>query len=202
MKSIPIAILVCALASSARAQAPAVAAAPASTVTPTSTVTRTAPPPPKGRFLTYASFGMNAYTYLGSTAAKPSTQYTPADRAVLFQQLGIGYFFHPNLRVMLTFLFGETVSGLPAGTGPYTVFAIIPWLVYTTHGFFTGIGPQLAPVSYGKAQNFDAGIYTATGYSVALGRGFSLPLSLQAVLMLNQRVSFALTPAVALAYRF
>jgi hypothetical protein len=35
-----------------------------------------------------------------------------------------------------------------------------------------------------------------------LGRGLSLSPALQAVVMLDQRFSFALTPTVALAYRF
>jgi hypothetical protein len=68
--------------------------------------------------------------------------------------------------------------------------------------FFTGIGPDLAPISYGKSPNFDAGIYTATGYAAKLGHGLSLPMCVQLVVMLNQRTSVAITPAVALAYRF
>ena len=94
------------------------------------------------------------------------------------------------------------MSNLPSGASTFTTLGIVPMLVFTTHGFFAGAGPQLAPISYGKAPNFDAGIYTATGYTFKLGRGFSLSPALQAVLMLNQRVSFALTPTVALAYRF
>ncbi|HEX8951694.1 MAG TPA: hypothetical protein VF945_07600, partial [Polyangia bacterium] len=88
------------------------------------------------------------------------------------------------------------------GASHFSLLGIIPWLVFTHRGFFTGAGPVLAPISYGKVPNFDAGIYTATGYSFKLGRGLSLAPALQAVLMLNQRVSFALTPTVALAYRF
>jgi hypothetical protein len=156
----------------------------------------------KDHFMTYASFAFNAYTYLGASATAPSLQLTPASRAIIYQQVGAAYYFHKYLRVQLTLIFGETISNVPPGTSAFSQFAIVPWLVFTTHGFFTGAGPEFAPISYGKAPNFDAGIYTATGYAVKLGRGLSLPLSLQVVVMLNQRTSVALTPSVAFAYRF
>jgi hypothetical protein len=188
MKSIAITALLCALASSARAD---------------EVIVKTAPPPKwKNHFLTYGSFGFNAYTYLPATGSAPETHLTPASRGIIFQQVGLGYFVHPMLRLQLTFIFGETLSGKPANTDTMSTFAIVPWLIFTTHGFFTGAGPQLAPVSYGKPGTFDAGIYTATGYALKLGHGFSLPMSVQLVLMLAQRTSFAVTPAVALAYRF
>jgi hypothetical protein len=156
----------------------------------------------KDPFFTYASFGFNAYTYLGATATAPSTQLDPSKRAIIYQQVGAAYYFHKYLRAQLTFIFGETVTNAPAGTNTFSSLAIVPMLVFSTHGFFTGAGPSLAPISYGKAPNFDAGIYTATGYSVKLGKGFSLPLAVQLVIMLDQRTSVALTPSVALAYRF
>jgi hypothetical protein len=164
--------------------------------------TRPAPSKVKDRFLTYTSFGFNAYTWLGATATAPSTELTPASRGIIFQQVGAAYYVHRLLRVQLTIIFGETVSNLPSGASTFTTLGIVPMLVFTTHGFFTGAGPQLAPISYGKAPNFDAGIYTATGYSVKLGHGLSLPIAMQVVVMLNQRTSVALTPAVALAWRF
>jgi hypothetical protein len=206
MRPLVFASLLSALTTSAWAEAPTAAPPdlpPATSAPPPAvTLVRPAPPPLKNHFLTYASFAFNAYTYLGATASAPEAQLTPASRGILYQQVGIGYFFHPLVRLQLTLQLGETVSGLPPGSSPFTVLGLIPWLVFSTHGFFTGAGVALAPISYGKVPNFDAGIYTATGYAVQLGRGFSLPIGLQVVLMLNQRVSLALTPAVALAYRF
>jgi hypothetical protein len=182
---------------------PAASAAPAAApMAAPMVLVRPAPSRAKGRFTTYASMGFNVYTHLGAKGSSPAADLTPASRAIVYQQLGVGYFFHPLLRVQLTFIFGETATGLPAGASTFTTFAIVPWLIFSTHGFFTGAGPQLAPVSYGKGVNFDAGIYTATGYAVPLGKGFTLPLSCQLVVMLNQRTSFAVTPAAALAYRF
>jgi len=175
--------------------------APSTTATPAPIeATKPAPSKVKGHFMTYASFGFNAYTHAVTNGA--AADYTPANRAIIFQQLGAGYFFHKNLRVQLTFIFGETVTGAPANTNTFSSFNIVPQLVYSTHGFFTGGGPSFAPVSYGKAPNFDVGIYTATGYAVNLGRGFTLPIAVQLVLMLYQKTAFAVTPAVALAYRF
>jgi hypothetical protein len=181
----------------AQAEAPALPGA----LPPTVSVAKPAPRPP-GRFLTYASFAFNAYTYLGATASAPSTNLTPASRGLIYQQLGFGYFVHPMVRLTLTLLFGETVSSAPANTSTFSALAVIPWVVFTTHGFWTGAGPSLAPISYGKAPNFDAGIYTATGYTFKLPRDLSLSPGVQLVLMLNQRTSFAVTPTVAFAYRF
>jgi hypothetical protein len=169
---------------------------------PVQEVAQPAPSKLKDHFMTYASFGFNAYTYLGASAKAPATYITPASRGIIYQQVGAAYYFHKYLRLQLTFIFGETVSNVPAGTSAFSQFAVVPWLVFSTHGFFTGAGPELAPVSYGKAPNFDAGIYTATGYAPKLGHGLSLPMSLQVVVMLNQRTAVALTPAVALAWRF
>jgi len=186
----------------------------ASLLVASATPDATAPPPPpvevvkpapskvKNHFMTYASFGFNAYTYLPATATQPEAHLTPASRGIIFQQVGAGYYFHKYLRVQLTLIFGETVSNVPMGASTFTSLSIVPQLVFSTHGFFTGGGPSLAPVSYGKAPNFDAGIYTATGYAVKLPHGLSIPISVQLVVMLNQRTSVAITPAVALAWRF
>jgi hypothetical protein len=165
-------------------------------------VVKPAPSKLKDRFMTYASFGFNAYTYLPATATQAEANLTPASRGIIFQQVGAGYYFHKYLRVQLTVIFGETVSNVPMGASTFTSLSFVPQLVFSTHGFFTGGGPSLSPISYGKTPNFDAGIYTATGYAVKLPHGLSIPISVQLVLMLNQRTSFAVTPAVALAWRF
>jgi len=203
MKTLVFACTVCALASAAFASAeqpPPAEVSPASSEAPV-TIVKPAPKP-SGRFLVYTSFAFNAYTYLGPQGTAPATNLTPDNRAIIYQQLGFGYFVHPKVRLTLTMQLGETLTGLPSGASHFTLLGIIPWVVFTHRGFFTGAGPVLAPISYGKVPNFDAGIYTATGYTFKLGRGLSLSPALQAVLMLDQRVSFALTPTVALAYRF
>lgn len=199
MRTVAFALAVLVLAPAARASDAPPPATPPTEAPPT--VVKAAPKRP-GKFLVYTSFAFNVYTYLGAQGMSPATNLTPDNRAIIYQQLGFGYFPHPNLRLTLTFQFGETLTGLPNGASHYTLFGIVPWLVYTTHGFYTGAGPMLAPVSYGKAPNFDAGIYTATGYIFKLPHQLSLAPAVQLVLMLNQRVSFAVTPTVALAYRF
>lgn len=194
-------LLCCALVGSARAAEeppPSPASAP---VEAPVTIAKPAPKPP-GKFLVYTSFAFNAYTYLGAQGTSAATNLTPDNRAIIYQQLGFGYFVHPKLRLTLTLQLGETLTGLPNGASHFTLLGIIPWLVFTHRGFFTGAGPALAPISYGKVPNFDAGIYTATGYTFKLPRNLSLSPALQVVLMLAQRVSFALTPTLALAYRF
>jgi len=197
MRAIAVACLACSLAATARG-AEESSSPPAEAPV---TIAKPAPKPP-GKLLVYSSFAFNVYTYLGAQGTSPSANLTPDNRAIIYQQLGFGYFVHPKLRLTLTLQFGETLTGLPNGASHFTLLGIIPWLVFTDHGFFTGIGPALAPISYGKVPNFDAGIYTATGYTFKLARGLSLSPALQVVLMLEQRLSFALTPTLALAYRF
>src|SRR5690242_9002635 len=105
MKPIVFVSFMCALAGSARAQAPdapvpgtpaesptpAAAAAPSqpsaapAPPAPTLALTQSAPPKKPGRWLTYVSFAVNAYTYLGATAKAPSTTLTPANRGILYQ---------------------------------------------------------------------------------------------------------------------
>jgi hypothetical protein len=203
MKSVIVVCTVCLLAAGAFAAEEQPPPSPVSSSPSEAPITIAKPAPkPPGRFLVYTSFAFNVYTYLGAQGTSPSTNLTPDNRAIIYQQLGFGYFVHPKLRLTLTLQFGETLTGLPNGASHFTLMGIIPWLVFTHRGFFTGAGPVLAPISYGKVPNFDAGIYTATGYTFKLGRGLSLSPALQVVLMLNQRVSFALTPTVALAWRF
>ena len=197
MRAIAVACLACSLAATARGAEESSSPAAEAPVT----IAKPAPKPP-GKLLVYSSFAFNVYTYLGAQGTSPSANLTPDNRAIIYQQLGFGYFVHPKLRLTLTLQFGETLTGLPNGASHFTLLGIIPWLVFTDHGFFTGIGPVLAPISYGKVPNFDAGIYTATGYTFKLARGLSLSPALQVVLMLEQRLSFALTPTLALAYRF
>src|SRR5438874_2943439 len=182
MKSVVVVCTVCVLAAGAFAAEEQPPEAPV-------TIAKPAPKPP-GRFLVYTSFAFNVYTYLGAQGMSPSTNLTPDNRAIIYQQLGFGYFVHPKLRLTLTLQFGETLTGLPNGASHFTLVGLIPWLVFTHRGFFTGAGPVLAPISYGKVPNFDAGIYTATGYTFKLGRGLSLSPALQVVLMLNQRFAF------------
>ena len=160
------------------------------------------PPKPPGKFLVYSSLGFNVYTYLGATGSAKSVNLTPADRAILGEQIGFGYFVHPMVRLTLTIQLAEYLSNTPSGASSFALLGFVPWVVFTHKGFFTGAGPILAPISYGKAPNFDAGLYTATGYSFVLGRGLSLAPSLQFVVMFAQRVAVQLTPTLALAYRF
>src|SRR5512135_1810937 len=84
-------------------------AAPPPPPPPTVEAAKPGPSKVKDHFMTYASFGFNAFTYLGPTATAPSTELTPASRGIIYQQVGAGYYFHKYLRVQLTFIFGETV---------------------------------------------------------------------------------------------
>jgi hypothetical protein len=161
----------------------------------------TAPPPAK-KFVAYSSLSFNVYTYLARTPTSSAVDLTPDKRAIFGQQLGFGYFVHPLVRLTLTLQLSEYLSNTPAGASSFALLGFIPWATFTYKGFFTGAGPMIAPISYGKMTNFDLGLYTATGYNIALARGLSLAPALQFVVMFAQRTAVQLTPALALAYRF
>src|SRR6266446_4850991 len=135
MKSVVIVCTVCVLAAVAFAAEeqpppPPVSSAPSEAPI---TIAKPAPKPP-GRFLVYTSFAFNVYTYLGAQGTSLATNVTPDNRAIIYQQLGFGYFVHPKLRLTLTLQFGETLTGLSNGASHFTLVGIIPWLVFTHRG--------------------------------------------------------------------
>jgi hypothetical protein len=104
-------------------------------------------------------------------------------------------------------MLGETLSGLKpnptTGVTPSSLAlaAIIPWLVYTNGGFFGGAGPMFAPQAFSHS-DFNAGIFTCAGYGVKLGAGLNLALAVQVPILLADRTSVAVTPALILGERF
>ncbi|MGZ3429459.1 MAG: hypothetical protein ACXVCV_22565, partial [Polyangia bacterium] len=91
MKSVVVAVTVGVLATAAAAaeeQPPPPSVSPAPSEAPVS-VTKAGPKPP-GKFLVYTSFAFNVYTYLGAQGTAPSTNLTPDNRAIIYQQLGFG----------------------------------------------------------------------------------------------------------------
>jgi len=192
MKALLLAVSLASAPALAEEAAPAEAAASKASASP-------APAP--GRFFAHLNLGINAYTYVAPTAAAPGLDMTPASRAMLFQQVGGGYWVHPLVRLQLTLMFGETVSGLPAGGSAFTLAAAMPLVVLTWKGAFIGTGPLIAPRALGTWA-LHAGVFTFFGYALPLGAGFSLGLAVQVPVMFAQRVSVAVTPALTVGYRF
>ncbi len=181
---------------------PASAQPPPADLTPGTSPASTPPRPPSdGPFFLHASAGLNAYTYAGSTASSPSQDLTPSNHVMTFEQIGAGYWVHPNVRLQLTGMLGETLSGLKPGASTLTQISFFPWVVFTTHGFFAGTGPLFAPRAFG-VDAFNYGIFNCAGYGLRLGEGWNLALAVQVPVMFEQRASLAITPAVVLGYRF
>ncbi len=118
-----------------------------------------------------------------------------------FEQVGAGYWVHPNVRLQLTGMLGETLSGLKPGARALTQISFFPWVAFTTHGFFAGAGPLFAPRAFG-IDAFNIGIFSCAGYGLPLGQGWSLSLALQVPVLIEQRTSVAITPALVLGWRF
>ena len=164
-------------------------------------VTAVQPLPPLPRAFVHASLGFNVYTHLGATSTAPAADFTPGSRAMLFQQLGVGYWVHPLLRLQVTFMFGETLTGMSAGQSSFTLAAVMPIACFTWKGLFAGVGPLFAPRALGN-WGVNVGLFTVAGYALSLGRGFSLALAVQVPFMFIQRSSASVTPALVLGYRF
>lgn len=159
-----------------------------------------APPRPRNWFV-HANLAVNAFTWLGETSTQPSRWITPADRFILLQQLGVGRWVHPNVRLQLTLQFVETLSGLGPNESALSLYGAIPWVVFTYGRFFVGTGVLLAARSAGKDQ-FDAGWFTGLGVTFPLGNGWALAAAVQAPVMFVQRLSVAVSPALIASYRF
>jgi hypothetical protein len=157
---------------------------------------------PRSRWLVHGNAAVNLYSYVGPiTKGTAGTQISPDDRLGLGEQVGVGYFVHPNVNIRLTFQLSETLAGRPAGTSPFQLFGTMAWVVYTTHGFFAGIGPMLDFVTYGKP-HIDAGFYASTGYVFDLGHGLGLGPALNLITAFVQRNYVALNQVATLVYRF
>jgi hypothetical protein len=170
------------------------------------------PPPPeqltaadqtvlRHRAFVHESFGFNVVTYTGASGKVPSSTTTPGDKAILFEQAGIGYWVHPNIRLQVTGMFGETVTGLKPGASSFTLGAVIPCVFYTNGGFFAGGGPLFAPRAFGT-NGFNFGIFSVAGYAFSLGHGLTLAGAVQAPVMLAQKDSVAVNPAMIFGERF
>lgn len=182
-----------AVGTEARAQTPAVTE-PTSAPAP-------APARAPGRWFVHANLAVNAFTWLDSTSTQGSRWVTPADKLILLQQLGAGYWVHPNLRLNLTLQFVETVTGRAPNESAMTLYGAITWATFTYQRFFAGAGILWAARSAGKDQ-FDAGIFTAMGVTFPLGRGWGVAAAVQAPIMFVQRLSVAVSPAFIVTYRF
>ncbi|MCZ7679938.1 MAG: hypothetical protein M5U28_14725 [Sandaracinaceae bacterium] len=118
--------------------------------------------------------------FLADSGTQPAQNLSIADRQLILQLVGFGYYVLPELRVMLSLQLVELVGGGPAGASPLALVGIIPWLGWHPGGgpFFVGIGPLFAPRSYGQDE-VDLGIFTAAGVAFPLGAGFSAGAAVQ-----------------------
>jgi hypothetical protein len=157
-------------------------------------------PPPKPWFV-HESFGFNVVTYTAANGAAAASTVTPDKKAIIFEQVGFGYWPHPNVRVQLTGMFGETLTGLKPGASKFTLAAFIPAAFYTNGGVFAGGGPLIAPRAFGQ-NGANIGIYTAGGYAFTVGGGVSLALAVQIPVMIATQISVGVTPAIVLGERF
>jgi hypothetical protein len=172
-----------------------------STAPPAPEAPQGAPPQPFHRYFLHESFGVNVVTYTGASGKAPASTITPADKVVQFQQIGFGYWVDPHIRLQLTGMLGETVSGLKPGQSSFTLAALIPCVLYTNGGFFGGGGPIFAPRAFG-ADGFNVGVFSVAGYAFPLGRGVTLAGAVQVPVFLAQKDSVAVTPALILGERF
>jgi len=161
-----------------------------------------APAPPPGRFIAHLNVGFVAMNWLGAHGGSGAHTVTVADRLLILQLMGFGYFITPHLRVMLSVQFVELLAGGPDGASTFVLGGAIPWLAWHPWGpFFVGAGPLLAFQSYGKSQ-LDAGLWTAVGAAWGIGAGFALGAAVQVPITFEVRTAVTVAPAAFVAYRF
>ncbi len=196
-----VSILMAVTSSFAAADEPASSPRPATTQ-PAAGKEEAKPARPR-KWLVHVNGSFNLYTYVGpTTPGGASAHLTPDVRFGVGEQIGVGYFVHPNISVRLTFQLSETLAGLPAGASPFQLFGVIPWVVYSTHGFYGGLGPMVDFVTYGKT-NVDGGFYLSAGYVFSLGNsGLGLGPALNLITMFAQRSYVSLNQVVTMSYRF
>jgi hypothetical protein len=168
---------------------------------PTVSVAIANPAPAPRRWFVHFNFGFNVYTYNGATSASAAQHLTPASRVNLGQQIGAGYYVHPNVRIQLTFQFGENLTGVPSGSGRFALFAIVPQAVLTLRGAFVGLGPFLAPRAFGKNE-FELGAFISGGYTWKLPHNVGFSVAVQSPVTFLHRFSAQVTPLVSASYRF
>lgn len=159
------------------------------------------PPQTRDPWMVHANVGVPVASYLGTMGAQKAGWITPADRFTVLQLVGGGYWVQPHIRLNLTMQIAETLSGIPSSASPLTTLAAIAWAAYTQGPFFGGIGGVVAPRSYGTWDT-DAGIFTCLGVGIPVGGGFTVGGAVQAPVMLARRISFVVSPAAFVAYRF
>ena len=161
-----------------------------------------APPDPlQGRWFLHESFGFNVFTYTGAYEKIAASTVTPKEKAIIFEQVGVGYWVHPNVRLQVTFMYGETLTGLKPTQSSFTLGAVIACVMYTNGGFFAGGGPMLAPRAFG-IDDANGGLFTAAGYAFKLAQHWALAPAVQVPVMFADRISVAITPALILSQRY
>jgi len=140
----------------------------------------------------------------------------PGNSLTFFQQVGIGYWVHRNVRPTFTLQFGErftTVNNAPQCpatppanappcTGELALAAAIPWVVFTFPPFFAGVGAIIGGVTR-SALAFDMGVFGAVGLALPVGGGWSLGAAVQSALWLvRDPVQIAVAPAVMITRRW
>ncbi len=203
-------------ADSVTSTAPDAAASAAPAESPVVPEAQQPPPPPTprprpGRFMVHANLALNVFTWMPSyvnPAGATVAEYWayPGHRTILQQQIGAGYWIHPNVRLQLTFQFAEFLDNVPgAGTAnersALSLMGVIPWVVFTKGIFFAGAGALIAWWAYGRPA-FAAGVFTSVGISVPVGSGWALGAAVQAPFLWGERFSLAVSPAVFVARRF
>lgn len=171
--------------------------------TPAATPARPSTP---GPWIAHLNVGFVAFNWAGATDTLPSQTATVADRQMVLQLAGAGYFIRPNLRLMVSVQFVELVAGGPPGASPLALVGVIPWvgwhpLAPAFPPLFVGAGPLLAFRAYGKDQ-LDAGLWTAVGLGFPIGRGFLIGAAVQVPIMFVVRTAVTVAPAAFVAYRF
>jgi hypothetical protein len=156
---------------------------------------------PPGPWLAHASLSAVGLVVLGPTATAPATMQHAGQSLSLGQQLGVGYFVTPRVRVTLTALLSERVTP----DRSYGMLGVTPTVSYMVRPFFVGVGPIVSFVNRGTP-SMDAGVIAVLGAAIPVTPSVAVTLSANVPALFGlpsgSRFSLAVAPGVGVGYRF
>lgn len=158
-------------------------------------------PGPHGRPFLAMLAAVPLVTYVGPLAPRGSEVVSPAQRFATVQLVGVGYVVNPRFRFGMIGIFGEGLTGLPAGAATWQLGGVAPVAIATLNHFIIGGGPILGYRSGGKSQS-DIGAVVLSGASIPIKKGLALNIATPVTAMFARRVTASVSVAAGISKVF
>jgi hypothetical protein len=144
--------------------------------------------------------GTNVWTHNFAQNGQPAKTVTIADRCVLIESIGAGYYVTDRLRVGFSVQFNEAVTN-PPPTSAFTQFSLNPQVNYNFWGPLTvTVGTSFVLRLNGISQ-FGFAPFGALSAGVPLGAGFSFIGGIAVPFFITPVTSVGLVPFVGFSFK-